>query len=191
MTKVEKRKKATSKMRKWRKKNKQRNLENGRRWRKDNVEKARAKNRKHYWNNREDMLARNKAYYPEYYAKNDIKSKRRLRQHGVTQEWLDAKMLEQDGKCALCKQPFTETPHIDHNHICCQSRRNCGTCQRGLLCKDCNLGLGRFKDNTQTLENAIQYLRRYNNELVSQPPIQTAGSTLERNAQPEGHSAIN
>jgi hypothetical protein len=29
---------------------------------------------------------------------------------------------------------------------------------RGLLCNNCNLGLGYFKDNIKSLETAIQYL---------------------------------
>ena len=35
---------------------------------------------------------------------------------------------------------------------------------RGLLCSDCNLGLGKFKDNTQSLSNAIKYLKKYEND---------------------------
>jgi len=165
---------ATLRMRKWREKNPERALENSRNWRKNNPEKVTAKYMKWLENNRESEAARNKASYPEYYKKNSerIKSRRRLSQHGVSQEWLDAKMLEQDNKCALCRQKFIMTPHIDHDHKCCIARKNCGSCQRGLLCTECNLGLGRFKDNIQTLENAIQYLKRYNNVVVDQPRIQ-------------------
>lgn len=43
---------ATLRMRKWRKKNRERNRVNGRRWRKNNLKKARAKNRKWYRKNR-------------------------------------------------------------------------------------------------------------------------------------------
>ncbi len=31
---------------------------------------------------------------------------------------------------------------------------------RGVLCEDCNIGLGRFRDSPESLENAAAYLRR-------------------------------
>jgi hypothetical protein len=30
---------------------------------------------------------------------------------------------------------------------------------RGIICRDCNFGLGNFKDNIKTLIKAIKYLR--------------------------------
>ncbi|WP_416142000.1 endonuclease domain-containing protein [Escherichia coli] len=30
---------------------------------------------------------------------------------------------------------------------------------RGLLCDDCNIALGKMKDNIETLQNAIDYLK--------------------------------
>jgi Recombination endonuclease VII len=122
------------------------------------------KNVRHYEKHRDEELARNKAYYPGYYEKNQetIKAKRRNRRHNITQEWFDAKLIEQDNRCAICRQPFTETPHIDHNHKCCPRLTSCNKCRRDLLCEDCNLGLGRFKDNAEILLNAVEYARRHN-----------------------------
>lgn len=45
-----------------------------------------------------------------------------------------------------------ENVNIDHNHITGKIR--------GLLCKQCNIGLGMFKDSTESLENAIEYLNK-------------------------------
>ena len=69
-------------------------------------------------------------------------------------------MLEdQDGKCAICKQKTEKSLHIDHDHSCCPERgKSCGKCIRGLLCDSCNNGLGRFKDSTEILQAAIEYL---------------------------------
>lgn len=39
---------------------------------------------------------------------------------------------------------------VDHNH-------KTGAV-RGLLCNGCNMGLGRFEDNIEWLQNAIDYL---------------------------------
>jgi hypothetical protein len=135
------------------------------RYRERHPEKAKAKDRKRYEENRESELARNKAYYPTYYEKNKdaIRFRRRCYMHGCTTEWLENKLKEQDNRCAICNQIFVKTPHIDHDHECCSSdkRFTCGKCNRDFLCDDCNLGLGRFKDDIRILESAIQYLGRY------------------------------
>ena len=64
------------------------------------------------------------------------------------------KMLEnQQGKCAICrcdrkiqKRNFA----VDHCHATGKIR--------GILCGNCNAGLGFFKDNPQSLTNALTYL---------------------------------
>lgn len=33
--------------------------------------------------------------------------------------------------------------------------------RRGLICNDCNLGIGRFKDNIKIIKNSIVYLEKY------------------------------
>jgi len=66
-------------------------------------------------------------------------------------------MFEEQGfKCMICQEasikPYTKHSHVDHCHKTGKVR--------GILCKDCNLGLGRFKDSVESLERAIDYLRR-------------------------------
>jgi hypothetical protein len=121
------------------------------------------RNKRFYDNHRDDELARNRGYYGVYYRKNKdrILAVHRSRRHGLTQEQYDAKKLEQDNCCDICHKEFNGTPHIDHNHACCPNLRSCDKCRRGLLCKDCNLGLGRFKDSIEVLSNAIEYLKGY------------------------------
>jgi hypothetical protein len=120
------------------------------------------RNKRFYENHKAAELARNAQYYRD---NKEVQAKRhRNNRHGITQEWFDAKMIEQDSKCAICHKPFTDTPHIDHNHECCPQLKSCDKCRRGLLCEDCNLGLGRFKDDTTVLANAIQYVNSYKKE---------------------------
>lgn len=65
----------------------------------------------------------------------------------------------QNGCCAVCgEQKGINTGktfgslHIDHDHLSGKIR--------GLLCYDCNLGLGRFKDSIERLLSAALYLER-------------------------------
>lgn len=118
------------------------------------------RNHRFYERHRTEELARNAAY--SKLNAESIARRVRLVKHRMTQEEHDALMLKQENVCAICKKPFTKTPHIDHNHGCCPDRLTCGKCNRGLLCDDCNLGLGRFKDNVVFLRNAIEYLGAYN-----------------------------
>lgn len=113
-------------------------------------------NKEWYHAHREEELARNAKYYRD----NRVAQAKRHRntRHGITQQWFDEQLAKQDNKCAICFNPFMKTPHIDHNHECCSKLKSCDNCRRGLLCDDCNLGLGRFKDNISFLSSAIQYL---------------------------------
>lgn len=45
---------------------------------------------------------------------------------------------------------------VDHNHFTQKIR--------GLLCKDCNIGLGMFKDNPILLHNGALYLQKELND---------------------------
>jgi len=121
------------------------------------------RNKRFYERHKDEENARNRMYYPKWYAENKeaIKARRRDARHKVTQEWVDKKTQEQGGRCAICQKLFEKTPHIDHRHECCGEIKSCDQCRRGLLCQDCNLGLGRFKDDPVVLQNAIEYLKKH------------------------------
>jgi len=74
---------------------------------------------------------------------------------GITPEDYDRKLKQQNGVCAICRRPSPDGRrlHIDHDH---EARH-----VRGLLCHDCNRGLGIFKDNPLLLKRAANYLKRY------------------------------
>ncbi len=94
------------------------------------------------------------------YAANrdELLSAARLRKYGVTPEKFESMILAQGNSCAICVRPFTSTPHIDHDHACCPGASSCGRCVRGLLCSNCNTGLGLLKDSPAILTAAIRYL---------------------------------
>lgn len=85
---------------------------------------------------------------------------RLLRSYGIEREELERMLERQGGACAICRQPFNGVPRIDHDHATDHVR--------GLLCNNCNAGLGMFKDDPQRLRRAISYLAdadRYAREL--------------------------
>lgn len=97
-------------------------------------------------------IANNKAH-PER------KRNGRLRaEFGITQQDYDAILLRQDGKCAICGATENHVNHprkrkflyVDHDHTTGKVR--------GLLCHNCNFGIGYFKDNPESLRQAAAYL---------------------------------
>lgn len=74
--------------------------------------------------------------------------------YGITEQEYDVMLTAQKGVCCVCSTPPTTKPlHVDHDH-------NTGRV-RGLLCTNCNTGLGQFKDNPELLYKAADYLEEY------------------------------
>lgn len=118
---------------------------------------------KHRANNREKILARRKELYDydknsEYYYNNKEKilANQRLNRYKLTSESYNNLLFIQNNQCAICFADFTwirdKYIQIDHDHKTGEVR--------GILCIDCNLGLGRFKDKVENLNSAIRYLNK-------------------------------
>jgi len=75
----------------------------------------------------------------------------RLRKHRITYTHYRSMLTKQNNCCAICSQVLSRD-HIDHCHVTGKVR--------GILCRACNLGLGMFKDDIETMKKAIDYLRR-------------------------------
>lgn len=75
-----------------------------------------------------------------------------LRRYQITPEEFKFLLDTQKHMCAICGKTFenSKKTHIDHDHYTLRIR--------GILCSNCNLGLGNFKDNTDYLASAIRYL---------------------------------
>jgi hypothetical protein len=117
-------------------------------------EKQKATNAAYYTANTEKIKADTAAYYAA--NKERILAYKRFKKIGVTQEQYDGAYLKQKGVCAVCSLPCAQGISLAADH--------CHTTGvfRGLLCTQCNTGLGLFKDNKLLLENAIQYLKDSN-----------------------------
>lgn len=78
-----------------------------------------------------------------------------LRLYGITLSEAEEIKVKQNGKCAVCFVDLiggTQT-HVDHNHDTGKVR--------GILCTNCNRGLGHFQDSKKHLASAIEYLERH------------------------------
>ncbi|MGH2494917.1 MAG: endonuclease VII domain-containing protein [Ktedonobacteraceae bacterium] len=95
-------------------------------------------------------------------VQNDLRmSQRRVRKlrslYGITEKEYISLYNQQQGLCAICGRPerksLGKTLCVDHNHFTGKVR--------GLLCSNCNSGLGHFEENLDYLNRAIEYLGRY------------------------------
>lgn len=73
----------------------------------------------------------------------------RKAKYGLEKEDYELLLIAQSGRCAICLLPMLN-PCVDHCHATGRVR--------GLLCKDCNTGIGHLKDDIERLRAAIEYL---------------------------------
>lgn len=114
-------------------------------------------NRTYYHANKDPVQVREKSL-AQYY-KDPIEVRRRKSwlssiksKYGLTvEQWTDL-LCEQQGRCEICSEPMTGHKNVvvDHCHTTGKVR--------GLLCSQCNVGLGSFKDDPVRLAAAIDYL---------------------------------
>ena len=141
-------------------------------------ERGRQRHRERYQENRDARIAKQKAYYLEHtdtykarsaawYKNNPEKARahwlrQNLKKFNLTPEQYQAMVAQQGGVCAIC----SGLPHsgvmgspkrlsVDHNHTTNENR--------GLLCGNCNRGIGVFRESPERLELAAAYLRKWAN----------------------------
>jgi len=112
-----------------------------------------------------------KKEHPEKYKEWVQKSKKKhwkknsvhesLRQLGITLDVYESLLGKHQNLCAICGNE--ETRKSRNGGICRLAIDHCHDSGkiRGLLCHGCNTGLGKFKDNINLLESAIQYLKQH------------------------------
>jgi hypothetical protein len=111
------------------------------------------------------MRAYGKEYNKKYpHKRREIKLRNK---YGVSLEEYDRMVCRQGNRCAICKSEPTDRElgaklYIDHDHRTGKVR--------GLLCSDCNHGLGMFRDEIARLQQAVRYLRK--------------GSTMKKGSEP-------
>ena len=78
------------------------------------------------------------------------------RTYDMSESEYNARLLAQNNKCPICYKEFSDEkfgpdfPVVDHCHTHGHVR--------GIICNECNRGLGYFRDNIEALQNAAIYL---------------------------------
>ena len=100
------------------------------------------------------MLSEKNSEHLKEYQKNYYSSKQKYKRYGIDREEYESLIHKQNNKCLICDVSFNDENEIriDHDHNT--------NIVRGLLCHHCNCGLGHFKDDTNVLTKAINYLNK-------------------------------
>jgi len=92
-----------------------------------------------------------------------LSCKNKLSKYGITTPQRDALLLSQNNQCGCCGFPISFTSAIrlgagksnaviDHDHTTGKVR--------GILCGECNTGIGKLGDSIESLKKALNYLER-------------------------------
>jgi hypothetical protein len=110
------------------------------------------------WQTKERKNEKNRTFriaQPDMVKNQDLK-----RTFGITLQRYTEILTEQKGVCAICQQPETairlgklKMLCVDHNHTT--------EAVRGLLCHECNIGIGKLQDRADLCRAAADYLDRH------------------------------
>lgn len=97
-------------------------------------------------------MRRWRAENAERYQRNERGASLR-RRYGIGIDDYERMFHRQSGQCAICGKSVDGVLHVDHDH---KTGR-----VRGLLCFDCNSGIGKMKDDPAVLRRAATYLEEH------------------------------
>lgn len=122
----------------------------------------------------------NKAYKLAWYHANKRKGAcyKQQQAYGITLAEKEQMLLSQGSKCACCGtvDPRGQGWHTDHVH---------GTkIIRGILCSNCNTGIGKLGDTLSGVQNAIHYLSKSEPTLFPRAWKRIAPTTCSSPSEP-------
>lgn len=127
-----------------------------REWQKNNPDKVAAHRQKYLEANR-SKLAQKTAEYRKLNPDKVVETafKMNLKKAGLTLREFKQLLLEQKGRCAICRKRNRCGYRlcVDHSHS--------SGAVRGLLCHDCNRGIGLLGDSAARLKDAAKYLESH------------------------------
>ena len=109
------------------------------------------RSKNYYTKNKKELILKTKTYALE--NKEKIKSAKMRRKFGIAIEEKILLFAKQGNKCAICgctENNVGRDWDIDHCHKTGKIR--------GILCSNCNRGLGLFQDSSEYLKQACKYL---------------------------------
>lgn len=89
----------------------------------------------------------------EWMQQNERKARSRAVRFQVDVKKYEELHRAQYGRCAICGEFSARALHMDHDHATGVIRE--------LLCSQCNVGLGMFKDDITLLKRATEYLTKH------------------------------
>lgn len=114
------------------------------RWVEANPVRAAQTRRAYYEANRDAILTQ-------------VRAKTLERRYGITREQYNALLAVQGFRCAVCK---TSDPGSKHRTFAVDHCHRTGAV-RGLLCNNCNIGMGRLRDDPDLVLAARAYIVRH------------------------------
>lgn len=78
------------------------------------------------------------------------------RLYGLTIEDYDNILRTQNGVCKICKEKCKTRKYLSVDHCHATGK------VRGLLCKECNVGIGCFRNSALLMNSAAEYLENFN-----------------------------
>lgn len=156
----------SKKNKEWSAKNRERVRAAHKKWRADNLDHAKKYAKEWRAKNSDRIKAEQKIRSRAWYLANKDRASKASRGHELKKFWPGLKAAEalikyeemrllQNGQCLICKVHDSElrvSLNVDHCHDTGKVR--------GLLCGNCNRGLGLFKSRRDLLESASLYLER-------------------------------
>jgi hypothetical protein len=127
-----------------------------RKYRAGNKEKLCAKSRAYYAANREKSKAATRRWAIAHPDR--IQATQRRSKFGMSAEFFANLLAAQGGRCAICGCRM-DKPCVDHDHVTGRVR--------GLLCNNCNAGLGFFQDDVPRMRSALAYLAVHSGRRVA------------------------
>jgi len=103
-----------------------------------------------YHNNVEHYRRKRREYAATDREKGQAKDRYLKRTYGLTLSEYKEQCATQDNRCEICDIQCSLV--VDHDHDTGEVR--------GLLCNNCNTGIGLLKDEPEVLKKAIEYIRR-------------------------------
>jgi len=82
----------------------------------------------------------------------------RQKRTGWSTEQIQRTIKDQSNRCAICKRIL-----FGDKFTCADHKHGVPPKPRGILCSNCNTGIGLLKESPKIMKSAISYLRKYEN----------------------------